>query len=160
RCALVERGFIGGSPTVRPIAINHSWLSSAARSSRLSNMERKTDFANCANQSRLPPAGSRPITPKFVTKCNPAWGPVWVNLYNTPSEHTESANRPKLSVRANVADRQGWATFMAGALHASDSRAIRLLLRPCACSLYRCQRLLRLTRSQGQRHNGAPGHHL
>jgi hypothetical protein len=30
-------------------------------------------------------------------------------LYKTPSEHNESAMSPKLAVKADVGDRQGWA---------------------------------------------------
>jgi hypothetical protein len=34
----------------------------------------------------------------------------WVRFYKARIEHNESAIPPKLSVKADIADRQGWAT--------------------------------------------------
>ena len=56
-----------------------------------------------------------------------------VNLDKTPSEHNESAIPPKLSAKADVADRQGWAdTGSGGLLLVLRQQRMAGTLRACA----------------------------
>jgi len=54
----------------------------------------------------------RPLQRRSYTgrPSRPAEGQLRVNLDKTPSEHNESAMPPKLAVKADVGDRQRWAT--------------------------------------------------